>query len=81
MATIVPMIKICEMANCVITNPLLKEIPPTVAEVILFFRANAGLNPERINAGYKPARTCYTNTTSNKNNNSLPIKKTKWFAV
>jgi hypothetical protein len=51
MATIVPMMSIWEIANCVTTNILLNEIPPILADVILLFKANAGLKPDTTNAG------------------------------
>ncbi len=66
MATMVPIISTCEIANCVTTNPLLSDIPLTVAEVILFFKASAGLNPERIKDGYNPAKMVTTIITANK---------------
>src|SRR5215813_12944634 len=43
------------MANCNTTSPLLKEMLPTFAEVILFLRAKIGLKPDRISDGYMPA--------------------------
>ena len=48
------MISICEIANCVTTSPFLSDALPTVAELILLFNANAGLNPETTSAGYNP---------------------------
>src|SRR5664279_5287876 len=43
------------MANCKTTSDLLSEIPPTLAEFILFFKASIGLKPDTTMAGYSPA--------------------------
>ena len=46
-----PMIRICAIANCKTTNALRKEMPPTILEVILLFKAVTGLKPDKIIAG------------------------------
>ena len=38
-----------------------------LAEVILFFKASAGLKPDKINDGYAPAKTVTTIVTININ--------------
>src|SRR5690349_8191768 len=68
MAMIVPVMRTCEMANWIITKPLLSDMPPTLADVILFLSASAGLKADKTNDGYVPANSVTTIMMSAINN-------------
>jgi len=62
------------MANWATTKVRRSGMPPTVAAVILFFRAKTGLNPDTINAGYKPDNMIIENVAHIKKHEGADIK-------
>src|SRR5437867_10920855 len=70
------MIRICAMANCKTTNTLRNEMPPTIFDVILLFKAVIGVKPDKIMAGYIPENnvTIMMTSTMNKIRIGLEIK-------
>src|SRR5439155_26051862 len=71
-----PIMRTWAIADCKTTNALRKEIPPTILEVILLFKAVIGLNPDKITEGYSPDKnvTSIATTITNKTSQGSKMK-------